>query len=152
MMPAMATDTTFNYDAAGKRTTVIDDGGTTAYTTNTLNQYKGPQTRYMAFGNPTGVGDVNYTYDESGNMTYDGANTYAYDPENRLVTATRCADPLAAACDNADLTFTTGGDGAKTSPGAMARGLLPLSPAPAAPLWRSSRGASPPSAGYRDSA
>jgi hypothetical protein len=42
-------------------------------------------------------------------MTYDGANTYAYDPENRLVTVTRCADPLAAACDNEELAFTTGG-------------------------------------------
>jgi RHS repeat-associated protein len=93
----LATDTTFNYDAAGNRTTVIDGGGTTTYATNALNQY-------------TAVGDVNYIYDENGNMTYDGANTYAYDPENRLVTVTRCADPLAAACDNEDLAFTTGGD------------------------------------------
>jgi YD repeat-containing protein len=48
----LATDTTFNYDAAGNRTTVIDGGSTTTYATNALNQYKGPQTRSMAFGNP----------------------------------------------------------------------------------------------------
>ena len=44
-------------------------------------------------------------------MTYDGANTYTYDPENRLITATKCTGPLAAACDIEELTFTTGGDG-----------------------------------------
>jgi YD repeat-containing protein len=72
----LATDTTFNYDAAGNRTTVIDGGGTATYSTNNLNQY-------------TAVADVNYLYDDGGNMTYDGANSYAYDPENRLVTVAR---------------------------------------------------------------
>jgi hypothetical protein len=54
---------------------------------------------------------VNYLYDDNGNMTYDGANSYGYDPENRLVTVTKQAGaPLAVACDNEDLVFTTGGD------------------------------------------
>jgi YD repeat-containing protein len=37
-MSYLATDTTFNYDAAGNRTSVIDGSGTTPYTTNNLNQ------------------------------------------------------------------------------------------------------------------
>jgi len=93
--PALATDTTFNYDAAGNRTTVIDAGGTSTYATNALNQY-------------TSAGGVNYTYDTNGNMTYDGANMYAFDPENRLTTVQKVPEPLAAACDIA-LTFTTSG-------------------------------------------
>jgi len=37
--PALATDTTFNDDDAGNRTSVIDCGGTSTYVTNALNQY-----------------------------------------------------------------------------------------------------------------
>src|SRR3972149_1385714 len=37
--PNLATDTTFNYDAAGNRTTALDGSGTCTYTTNSLNQY-----------------------------------------------------------------------------------------------------------------
>ncbi len=32
----LATDTTYNYDAVGNRTSVIDTGGTTAYTTKLM--------------------------------------------------------------------------------------------------------------------
>jgi len=92
----LATDTTFNYDPAGNRSTVVDGGGTATYTTNNLNQY-------------TAVAAVNYGYDNNGNLTGDGANTYGYDAENRLLTATKVPEPLAAACDNTDLAFTTGG-------------------------------------------
>jgi len=94
----LATDTTYNYDAVGNRTSVIDTGGTTSYTTNALNQY-------------TAVGGVTCLYDASGNMTCDGANIYEYDPENRLTKVTEGADAFAAACD-IDLKFTTGGDAA----------------------------------------
>jgi YD repeat-containing protein len=55
----LATDTTFNYDAAGNRTSVIDGGGTCTYTANSLNQY-------------TQADGVYYNHDTSGNMTYDG--------------------------------------------------------------------------------
>jgi RHS repeat-associated protein len=90
------TDTEFNYDAAGNRTTVIDASGTTTYQSNSLNQY-------------SSVGGLSYTYDTSGNMTYDGdGQTYAYDPENRLTTVQKAPEPLAAACDIA-LAFTTSG-------------------------------------------
>ena len=70
--PNLATDTTFNYDAAGNRTSVIDGGGTCTYTANSLNQY-------------TAAGTASYQYDASGNMTHDDHYAYGYDPENRLV-------------------------------------------------------------------
>jgi YD repeat-containing protein len=54
----LATDTTFNYDATGNRTAVIDGGGSTSYVTNALNQY-------------TSVGNVQYLYDKAGNTTPD---------------------------------------------------------------------------------
>jgi len=70
-----APDTTFNYDPAGNRESVID-GGTTNYVSNNLNQY-------------SSVGGVVYSYNDNGNLTYDGNNTYTYDAENRLMTANR---------------------------------------------------------------
>ncbi|MDI6451757.1 RHS repeat-associated core domain-containing protein [Anaerobaca lacustris] len=91
----LATDTTFEYDEVGNRTSVVDDAGTVNYTPNALNQY-------------TQVGGVEYAYDDNGNMTYDGRYEYAYDAENRLVRV-RNIDSLAAATD-CDLSFTTGGD------------------------------------------
>ena len=68
----LATDTTFAYDAAGNRTSVIDGSGTCTYTTNSLNQY-------------TAAGSVSYQYDASGNLVHDQNYAYGYDPENRLV-------------------------------------------------------------------
>jgi RHS repeat-associated protein len=94
----LATDTTFNYDATGNRTSVIDGGGSTTYVTNALNQY-------------TSVANVQYLYDKAGNTTYDGgSNMYGYDAENRLMTVTRSPNALSAACDTG-LTLTTGGTG-----------------------------------------
>ena len=93
----LATDTTFHYDGVGNRTTVIDDGGTTTYTTNPLNQY-------------TSVGGEQYVYDLSGNLTYDGANMYGYDPENRLTTVEKASSLLSVGCDIVWMDFTTGGD------------------------------------------
>ncbi len=49
----------------------IDDGLTTSFTTNNLNQY-------------TSVGGTSYSYDDNGNLTGDGAYKYYYDCENRL--------------------------------------------------------------------
>jgi|GEM_PF-3369385 len=66
----------YQYDPAGNRTVVTDNGTSTAYTTNNMNQY-------------TQVGGASYTYDADGNMTSKtdatGTTTYTYDIENRLV-------------------------------------------------------------------
>ena len=69
----------YEYDAAGNRISVTDDGVTTNYTTNNLNQY-------------ATVGDAVYTYDTDGNLIskVDGDDTwtYSYDIENRLIGVT----------------------------------------------------------------
>jgi len=98
-MDYLATDTTFNHDKVGNRTSVVDDDGTVNYTANDLNQY-------------TAIADANCTYDDNGNMTFDGTCQYVYDAENRLIQVLGGAggsDPLASACDTT-MTFTTGGD------------------------------------------
>ena len=69
-----AGDTTFNYDPAANRQSVIN-GGTTNYVANNLNQY-------------SSVGGVGYDYDDNGNLTDDGINSYTYDAENQLISAT----------------------------------------------------------------
>jgi RHS repeat-associated protein len=65
----------YQYDAAGNRIGVTDNGTTTNYNTNNLNQY-------------TNVGNALYTYDKDGNLiskTQGGqTSTYTYDVENRL--------------------------------------------------------------------
>ncbi|WP_292995946.1 pre-peptidase C-terminal domain-containing protein [Nitrosomonas sp.] len=70
------------YDAAGNRVSQIEDGVTTHYTANALNQY---QT----------AGDANLSYDADGNLISktDSSGTwhYAYDLENRLVSVTTAA-------------------------------------------------------------
>ena len=70
---------TYQYDGAGNRISVTDDGVTTNYTTNNLNQY-------------STVGDATYTYDTDGNLIskVDGSDTwtYSYDIENRLIGVT----------------------------------------------------------------
>ena len=68
-------DLTYLYDELGNRIATIENGVTTAYTTNNLNQY-------------TAVGDATLTYDADGNLiaqTGGGENiTYGYDTQNRL--------------------------------------------------------------------
>jgi YD repeat-containing protein len=95
----LAHDTTFDYDAAGNRSSVIN-GGTTNYVSNELNQYDS-------------VGDVWHDYDDNGNLTYDATCFYVYDAENRLIEITKATGggtgPLTVATDT-DLSFTTGGD------------------------------------------
>ena len=69
----------YEYDAAGNRISVTDDGVKTNYTTNNLNQY-------------ATVGDAVYNYDTDGNLisTVEGDDTwtYSYDIENRLIGVT----------------------------------------------------------------
>ena len=73
----------YDYDAAGNRIQVDDNGVVTSYVTNNLNEY-------------TTVGDTTYTYDADGNMTSEtegGVTThYTYDVENRLIGVTTPLD------------------------------------------------------------
>jgi YD repeat-containing protein len=93
-------DTTFDYDDASNRISVID-GGTVEYVSNEMNQYNS-------------VGGVSYDYDQNGNLTYDATCFYDYDAENRLTEVTRATGggtgSLSAALDT-DLSFTTGDEG-----------------------------------------
>ncbi|HNW89197.1 MAG TPA: RHS repeat-associated core domain-containing protein [Bacteroidales bacterium] len=75
-IPSPLTQTTFNYDGAQNRTTVVKDGITTSYTANSVNAYTS-----IASGTL-----VNPTYDANGNTLNDGNHTYNYDFENRLLT------------------------------------------------------------------
>jgi YD repeat-containing protein len=62
----------YNYDSTGNRTSVVDNGATTSYSANNLNQY-------------TAVGSLPpLTYDPNGNLTSYTGWTYTYDARNRL--------------------------------------------------------------------
>ncbi len=67
---------TYSYDKVGNRTSVDLNGTTTNYTTNSLNQ--------LTTSN-NGSQNVNFTYDNNGNLTYDGFFFKIYDAEKRLV-------------------------------------------------------------------
>jgi RHS repeat-associated protein len=73
----------YQYDAAGNRVAVKDNGATTAYTTNNLDQY-------------TAVGQNSYSYDADGNRTVTSGpsepTSYVYDFENRLIGVTTPTD------------------------------------------------------------
>ncbi len=70
---------TYEYDAAGNRTRVVEDGIETLYESNALNQY-------------TRVGTATFAYDAGGNTLSRsdaaGTTTYAYDLGNRLISVT----------------------------------------------------------------
>ncbi len=91
----LATDTTFNYDNAGNRTSVIDGSGTCTYASNSLNQC-------------TRAGTKSFYYDTSGNMWRDATYEYSYDPENRLTQVTK-PDPALQYLNNFSA-YTKGGD------------------------------------------
>jgi RHS repeat-associated protein len=69
----------YQYDAAGNRASVTDNGTQTSYTTNELNQY-------------TSVGGATYTYDANGNVhtrtDSSGTTTYTFNIMNQLVGVT----------------------------------------------------------------
>ena len=67
---------TYVYDAAGNRARTIENGVTTEYVANALNQYES-------------AGDTTYTYDNDGNLASktdeSGTTIYEYNGDNRLV-------------------------------------------------------------------
>ena len=73
----------YEYDAAGNRKRVTDNGAATQYIANALNQY-------------TQIGSAAYGYDADGNMASrtdaTGITTYQYDAENRLTKAVSPTD------------------------------------------------------------
>lgn len=64
----------YAHDPVGNRMSVTDNGSSTGYATDSLNQY-------------TSVGNDHPSYDANGNLKSQGVWNYAYDAENRLVTA-----------------------------------------------------------------
>lgn len=69
----------YDYNAAGDRTEVIDNGATTAYTSNSDNEI-------------TSVGSATYTYDADGNLASEtdssGTTTYTYNDLSQLISIT----------------------------------------------------------------
>ncbi|HEY5895327.1 MAG TPA: RHS repeat-associated core domain-containing protein, partial [Chthoniobacterales bacterium] len=86
----------YAYDAAGNRTAVIDNGFTTSYAANSLNQYTAlsslPAPAYDANGNLTAFNGSTYSYDAQNRLTgtsNPGAlGTFAYDSRNRQTSRT----------------------------------------------------------------
>ena len=64
----------YAHDAVGNRTSMFDNGTTTNYSANNLNQY-------------SAVGTLTPTYDANGNMTGQGSWSYTYDAYNRVTSA-----------------------------------------------------------------
>jgi RHS repeat-associated protein len=92
--PAAWTDT-FNYDGAGNRTSWNENGTTTSYTADALNQYSaisgnsGGAIAHDARGNVITWGGQTLGYDADNRLTSVSQSglslTFAYDPEGRLV-------------------------------------------------------------------
>ncbi len=66
----------YNYDALGNRTAANQNGINTTYTGNNLNQLTNSN---------NGTQNINFTYDNNGNLTYDGQFFKFYDAEKRLL-------------------------------------------------------------------
>ncbi len=94
---------TYAYDAAGNRSAVIENGVSTAYTVNDLNEY-------------IRVGADTQSYDADGELTNDGSGaTYSYNASGRLTGITNSAGTWTYAYDAlGDLSSETH-DGAETT-------------------------------------
>lgn len=69
-------ENSYNYDALGNRTSANLNGVNTTYTSNNLNQLTNSN---------NGTQNINFTYDNNGNLTYDGQFYKFYDAEKRLL-------------------------------------------------------------------
>ncbi|MGB3005900.1 MAG: RHS repeat-associated core domain-containing protein [Chitinophagaceae bacterium] len=66
---------TYSYDAVGNRINANLNGSNTTYSSNNLNQLTNSN---------NGTQNINFVYDNNGNLTYDGAFYKTYDAEGRL--------------------------------------------------------------------
>ena len=98
-------DLTYRYDSAGNRIETIENGDTTPYTSNDLNQY-------------TVIGSATLTYDVDGNLisNVDGSDTwsYRYDDDNRLVSAVTPEGTFSYEYDAFGVRIATVHDGVRT--------------------------------------
>lgn len=67
---------TYSFDAVGNRTNANLNGTNTNYTSNNLNQLTNSN---------NGAQNINFIYDNNGNLTYDGTFYKTYDAEGRLL-------------------------------------------------------------------
>ena len=99
-------DLQYVYDPMGNRIRTIENGVTTEYTTNNLNQY-------------TQVGDTAYVFDADGNLISQTSPTvttlYSYDDENRLIAVQQGADAWSYTYDAFGQRVSTTENGITTS-------------------------------------
>ena len=69
-------ENSYSYDALGNRISASLNGVNTTYTTNSLNQLTNSN---------NGATNINFTYDNNGNVTYDGRFFKTYDADGRLL-------------------------------------------------------------------
>jgi RHS repeat-associated protein len=74
------------YDATGNRTSVTDNGSTTGYAANNLNEY-------------TSAGTAAPSYDSNGNLSAVSGSSYGYDAQNRLTSASSTGGAISCAYD-----------------------------------------------------
>lgn len=98
-------DLAYIYDALGNRVRTIENGVTTEYTANNLNQY-------------IQVGSTNYVFDADGNLiqeiTSQGTNTFTYNDENRLTAVHNALGDWQYVYDSLGNRVTTTENGATT--------------------------------------
>ncbi len=96
----------YQYDAAGNRVTVTDDGTATNYTTNNLNQY-------------TSIGTTQLAYDTDGNLLSrtdsTGTTSYDYNAAGQLVSMTTPTDNFTYHYDALGTRIATTHNGQRTS-------------------------------------
>jgi RHS repeat-associated protein len=101
-------DETYDYDAAGNRTTAVEKNGSTTTTTTFAYNADGQLCRTGA----TSCGTPNLTYDKAGRTRAWNGWWLSYDPDGRLASACRSENCLASA-DR--ITFTYDAEGRRTS-------------------------------------
>lgn len=88
-IPSPTKEITYNYDPLGNRTSVVEDGVTTTYNSNEMNEYV----------SLSGGQNVSFGYDDNGNLINEDTTTYQYDFNNRLVQVAETGNTIDLAYD-----------------------------------------------------